>query len=69
MYRVYFGEEGKMSWRWFVPVMPRFGDVEDICGYCVKYCEAFSVCGHSFSGNSCGSLWQIPLRDNTNCFK
>ena len=67
MCRVYFGEEGKMSWRWFVPVMPRFGHVEDICGYCVKYCEAFSVFFHVillFPGNSCCFYEQIASSSN-----
>ena len=41
--RVYFGEGGKVSWRWFVPVMPHFGDLETICGYCVNYGEVWCV--------------------------
>ena len=47
MASVYFGEGGKLTWRWFVPVMPRFGDVEAICGYCVQYCNVCCVCGYS----------------------
>ena len=50
MTSVYFGEGGKLTWRWFVPVMPRFGDVEAICGYCVQYCNVCCVCGYSLCG-------------------
>ena len=42
--RVYFGGDGHFSWRWLVPVAPRFRYLEELRGYRVECFEVWCVC-------------------------
>lgn len=44
MDRVYFGGDGHFSWRWLVPVAPRFRYLEELRGYRVECFEVWCVC-------------------------
>lgn len=41
---MYFGGDGHFSWRWLVPVAPRFRYLEELRGYRVECFEVWCVC-------------------------
>jgi len=38
-----FGDDGKVNWRWFVPVAPHFSNEEEVCGYCMGSFEVYGA--------------------------